>query len=93
MDRGRDEQGVLIDTQEAFWEELTTIHGVMLSLRSDRRINVTQQKKILELLTPTTEESFSSQYVLIQYIGVNCRSDIYATIQWLAPTNKRIDIP
>lgn len=52
---------------------------------------MTEQKKILKLVTPTTKEAFRSQRALTQYIAMNCRPDICATLQLIAPGNARIE--
>lgn len=67
------------------------IHGVELSLTSEKKIRVTQQKKILDLKTPTTQESFRRRRALAQYIGVNCRPDICITVRLIAPGNSNVE--
>lgn len=44
-----------------------------------------QEEKVTRLTVPTNEKDFASKREMAQYIGVNCRPDICAAIQLIAP--------
>lgn len=52
---------------------------------------MTKSKKIENLSTPTTEEGFRSQSALAQYIVVNCRPDVCAAVQLIAPGSTKVE--
>lgn len=51
----------------------------------DKRITISQYKKVERLRIPTTTKTFASRRALDQYIGVNTRPEICATVQLFAP--------
>lgn len=61
-----------------------------LLLKGDGMFLMTQKEKINKLETPRTEERFKSQRTPGQYIGVNCRPDICAAVQPIAPGHQAI---
>lgn len=58
----------------------TLFNRIRLSVTSKKKIRITQQKKILGLNTPTTQEKARSQRALAQYIFLNTRPDICASV-------------
>lgn len=66
-------------------------NGIELVEIQDDTIKMTQEKKIEELQIPKTEESFRSQRALAQYISVNCRPNICATVQLIALVNTKVE--
>lgn len=65
-------------------------NGVKQSVTSDKKITMTEQKKILDRKMPTTQESFRSQPTLTQYFGVNCRPDICPDVHLIASGNSDV---
>lgn len=44
-----------------------------------------EKDKIEGLLLPTDDKQFASRRAMVQYIAVNCRPDVCAPIQLIAP--------
>lgn len=49
-----------------------------------------QRKKISRISHPTTYNAFASKRVMAQYVGVNCRPDVCAAVQLIAPGGDRV---
>lgn len=80
-------KGSIADTCKArkWLEELpTTFDGVELPLRWNWLIVMTPTKLIGNLAAPTTKHWFRSQRALAEYIEVNRRPDISATVNLIA---------
>lgn len=76
--------------RKAIDSEPTLFNGVELRILHKGTLRMTQSKKIGCLSIPVTEEKLEIQKVLAQCIGVNCRTDIRATGQLIAPGNMPI---
>lgn len=48
-------------------------------------INIYKERKIAKLTSPETQKYFAIEMALVQYIGVNCRQNICAAVQLIAP--------
>lgn len=66
-------------------------NGVELSVTTEKKTRMTQQKKILNVATQATQEPFRSQQALMQCIDANCRPGICATIQSIALGNSIVE--
>lgn len=69
----------------------TMFNGVEVVEVQEGTIKMTQARKIGELETQTNDEFFQRQRALAQYIGLNCRPDIFATVKLIAPANAKIE--
>lgn len=61
-----------------------------LSVKEDKIIRMTQEEKSSKYEAPRTEEEFTRQRTLAQYIGANCRANVRIVVQLIAPGNKVI---
>lgn len=60
-------------------------NGLEICEKEGGTLSINQRRKIDGLTVPTSEKGFRSQRALVQYIGVNCRPDVCATVQLIAP--------
>lgn len=80
----------LFKPRKAIDSKPTLFNGVELGVLQDGTFPMTPSEKIGCLSMLMTEEGFKSQRALVQYIGVNYRPDISATVQLTAPGNMQI---
>lgn len=60
-------------------------NGVWLRLDGNGGIKIQPQYNHLALTLPRDRKDFSSKCTMTEYIGVNCRPDISAPVQLIAP--------
>lgn len=63
-----------------FTEKMTNFNGVRLKRIDDGRLLLEQSEKIQKHEMAKTQKDFSSQRALAQYIGVNFRPDVCASV-------------
>lgn len=65
--------------------EVMAFNGVRVSRIANGGIKMDQGDKIRSLSFPTSDKQFASKRAMAQYIGVNCRPDVCAPVQLVAP--------
>lgn len=94
---------ILVDEQktskEVFCKELyclqelpTLFNGLDISINREGVYFMNQEEKSNQLLVPKTEKAFKSQRALGQDTGMNCRPDVCAAVQLIAPGHKTVSL-
>lgn len=60
-------------------------NGVRITLDGEREIKINQEDQNLALTLPKGDKEFTSRRPMSPYIGVDCRPDVCAPVQLIAP--------
>lgn len=68
--------------------EPTLFIGIKICLKDGEQLSITQHDRIKGIAVLTTEKEFRNQFALVQYIGVNYRTDVCAAVKLITPDNE-----
>lgn len=69
----------------------TILNGPKIRVKDGVGLSISQKKNLEKLKVPESETAFKSQRALAQYIGVNCRSEIWAAFKLIAQRKKTVE--